>query len=339
MRVDIFSSLFVGIYSILSSCVFKIEAKISVQSDYQKFQETSTLNNRAEYIKRDSSPGFERAASKPKLFRRARRWRPEEEEYLLDLRDEQQKTWAEIDKLFPDRGWQALESKYSRLTRDPSIPKETKDPSIPWHPKEKERLIELKDKENLSWEEIAEKLPGRTVDGAKGQYNRLSRSFSVPQEIKERWTAEEDAFVKRLGESDMSWEEREKIFTNQFDKQRTLTALQSRLSELAPSQPDKRGRFSDEELDRIVEGIKSGESREEIAQSIGRNKGSLKLQIKRLENLGRLDPNRGGRRYETADLELMREKRKEGMIWDDIAAEFFPGRTSKGLRTAYKKYY
>lgn len=297
MRVDIFSSLFIGIYSILSLCVSKTEAEISVQSDYQKFQETSTLNDRAEpYIERDLSPSFESDdASEPKLFRRAEPWTPEEVEYLLDLREVQKKTWAEIDKLFPDRGWQALVSKHSRLMRDPSIPKETKDTPIPWTVKEQKLLLKLKDEDSLSWKEIAEKLEGRTVSAAKGQYNRISRSSPISKDIKERWTDEEDALLKRLGESDLSWKEREKEFNNRFDKERTLSALHSRLTQIAPSQPDKRGRFTDEELDRIMKGVKSGESREKIAQSIGRSKNSLKVQIRKLRELGRLDPNRRGR--------------------------------------------
>ena len=42
--------------------------------------------------------------------------------------------------------------------------------------------------------------------------------------------------------------------------------------------------------------------------------------------------------YTVAEFELMREKRDEGMRWDDIRSQFFRDRNTKALITGYSNY-
>ena len=79
-----------------------------------------------------------------------------------------------------------------------------------------------------------------------------------------------------------------------------------------------------------------------MASSLDRSEKSVMHRAFKLEELGRLNldeliPNRR-RTFTAADLELMREKRAEGMKWRDIARDHFPGQTPNSLTVQYSIY-
>ena len=345
MKVQITSSLVLGIISYLSLCVWDARAEVNVvQSEHPKFRQTYSLFARAERADTDPSPvhSVTPVASKSKLVRRAQRWTPDEEGLLLELRDNQRLSWDEILPSFPGRGWKALQTRYYLLKEDPSTLEE-KAIKKKWSLEEREQLLALK-RENKSWEEIAEEIPGRSIGALKGQYNKLQRDVSVPKRATSRWTAEEDNYLRQLAEEDLSWEERMDRFNTHFNTRpipRTLGALRARISDLRPSRPGRKGRFTRAEDDEIIDALKLNMTVEEISELIERSRYMTFERIRMLENSGLIEsaPQLAyNRSYTEADLEQIYRLWNEGKSFEDIAIEDFPGRRANGLRQAYRKY-
>ena len=243
MKFFVAGSFVLGLFSFLSLSVriLGIDVDISDQSYDPRIRRTHHLATRAEHVDGNSSPvnslGSAEAAWEPKLHRRAwERWTPDEEELLLELREQQRLSWKEILEYFPTRNWRALAAKYHKLTHDSStIGKKTAKRPEAWTREEHERLVELREM-NVSWDELTEIFPGRSVTAIKSQYYRLTSP--TPKDVIERWTAEEDSYLSQLGEEGLSWDERETLFNTRFktsSDRRTLGALQARYSYLRPS--------------------------------------------------------------------------------------------------------
>lgn len=328
MKYGTTSKLVLGIYFFLSVCILSIKAEVSAQ--------------RRPFIRSkydvggggDISPAnsIQSLSLEPKiLLRRAQEWTDEEEQLLLKLRS-QGLSWAEIEKSFPERSWRALSQRYSTLTKN--TPTSRKKPQ-PWTQEESDLMLELS-KKDMTGRERAKFFPGRKAGEVGRRHYHVVKGYPAPREFRRLWTAEEDKLLLELGERDMSWEERVKLFNN-----RTLKALQLRYWKLTPSNWTKKGRFTSEEDKAILEALGSGMEVEEISEMLDRSKRGVVRRIRKLEKLNRVNlrPERvKGRQYTVAELSLIEEMVKKGMSWKDIAAEYFPERTGVSVKRAYRRY-
>lgn len=349
MKFNIISAgLVLGAYSFLiSECAAsdKKEAElaklVSVPSSYSSEirQAYSLATSHAKKFAEgsDLSPigSVEAAASAPtKIFKRGKRWTSDEEKLLLKLRG-QRMSWAEIEKYFPGRGWKSISSKYYDLVRDSSAKKPTRKIKF-WTREENELLLKLVET-NASWEEIGEQLPGRTLGALKRHYSVLTKgSRQAPESVTKEFSAEEDKLLLDLDKKGVPWKGRVKFFEN-----RTLKALQSRLSKITPLKSPALRKYTPEEDGLLREAIESGKTIEEISQLLGKKPLSVKRRIIKLGELGQLDPppqTASKRGYTDAEFELMHEMRKKKMTWTDITAKYFPGRSNLALSQAYKRY-
>ena len=163
----------------------------------------------AGYIKKGSSISPARsirwAPSATQLFKRAgQRWKDEEDDLLVELREEQSLSWSEIAEAFPERSWGALKQRYDGLMRDPLAPKGRRRGRI-WTPEEDERLLELA-RTGISWEEMADSLPGRSPEAIEGHYyyKLLVRDKQAPTITRKRYTEEEDDILSEALEEGLS---------------------------------------------------------------------------------------------------------------------------------------
>lgn len=362
-NIIIISSLVIGIYFPLGFCLSDIKAEDGVQLlSSNIWQPQGVISNCAEhdYNGQLSRIGSAKpASSELELVKRGQRWTSEEKELLLKLK-EQNMSWKDISKFFPGRNWSAVTAKYNVLKKSQSTAENKQDEVKSWTDEQKKLLLELK-KANLSWVDIIEALPEGSLRSALAHYfpwvdtaealperslqSVLLHYFSLPsspqlptaEKSVRHYTAEEDALLLELVESGVPWKQRQAYFKN-----RTLASLISRDSLLRRRQGKTSPRaspksFTPEEDDLIVKAVKSGMDQAEIGRLIGRYRGSIRGRIKKLEKLNRLDPTRQkskGSPYTAADLELIRTKANEGMSWEDIATQYFPTRTARGIRNA-----
>ena len=113
MKFAIISSIVLGTSFFLLLYVLEVRAENRVQSYHRQF---------GGQIYPSPVNAVKSAVSRPKLLKRANQYRKytaEEEERLIRLRA-QEYSWAEIAESFPDRNWQALRAKHTKLTKDRS---------------------------------------------------------------------------------------------------------------------------------------------------------------------------------------------------------------------------
>ena len=333
MKIQVVSSLF------FTLCVLNSKAEVSATSYLSKFRQTySPLASRAEQLVDGDLTSVDSVYSStlaPKLSKRSgerRSWSSKELELLLELRDERQLPWSEISEFFPQRGWQAIKTRYSIITRDPD---RTKKKIKPWADEEKEVLLKLR-KMGLSWGEIAEHIPGRSPKAVKRKYQHLTGDVEVPKAVKRQWSTEENKLILKLAEEGVPWRERVKYFDD-----RSMKALKLQYTMLKSRNPALYEKYTPEEDDEIVKALELGMTVEETAQVLERDIESVSKHITKLVQSKRLEraPQIAiGRPYSVADFELIREMRGRGMSWDQIVTKSFPGRTKDGIRTGYGRY-
>ena len=274
------------------------------------------------------------SSSDSKLVRRATRWTAEEETRLIRLREEDNLSWVEIYNHFPDRSnWQAVARKYYSLTRSTREGKTSRR----WTEQE-DKLLRERVEEGKSWEEIAEELPGRSPRAVKAHHSYLpSRATDAPKTVKKRFTREEDELLLELGpRRDLTWAEKAKSFP-----ERSTAAVQRRYQKLkkGPRRPATIWTPAEEET--LVEAVEARLTLAEAAELIGRSKSGIRTKILGLLDSGRISQGLAAefkKKYTEAELELMREKRGEGMSWNDIRSQFFRDRTTRWLRIWYSRY-
>ena len=328
MKFRIVSSLLLGLCS-FSSDVSNVRAELSLHSSPPAIGQTDSLIIRAENVNGNVAPlpSVESAAPEAKLFRRTQPLTTDEEQLLLKLRQEQERPWREIIEYFPGRKLKYIQARYYTLreTKQEESPKDLR----AWTDEEKEILLDLR-KTGQSWREIAKDLPGRSVGAIIDHYYYLKRDGHPPRSSR-NFSAEEDELLLELAEADIPWEERVKYFNN-----RTSSSLRGRLTRIRPTK--QLGKFSSKEDNLIIKSLKKGKILEEIAQMLGRSVEAVGKRIKFLEKSNRVDPVpelAKNRRYTAAEYDLMHEMYIRGMSWKYIATEYFPGRSSEGLRASY----
>lgn len=179
----------------------------------------------------------------PKLIRRAGRpWTGDEEQLLLQLRDEQEMAWSEIAEYFTDRTWTALKIRYHQLTRDSSAPPRGK--ANAWTSEEEARLLDLVES-GVQFSEMPQILRGRTLKAIRSKYRTLTEGFPAPNLYKKQYTAAEDELILELAEAGLTWDEIAKHF-----KWRNANSLRRRFAKLTST---TRRRYSPEEDELILQ--------------------------------------------------------------------------------------
>ena len=322
MKFTIISSLVFGAFFFLIICVLDVKAELNVQSYPRRLGKSYPLTTRAEHD--DSNPPpVDPVESAAPGSRKGDPWTAEEEERLVELRD-QRKSWAELSILLPGRTWTALKTRYNRLTKDRRT---TRMNLRLWTDEEEELLIELMEMD-VSDEELVQYFPGRSLGSIKAKSSYIFNDASIPNRIRREYTAEEDELILELGKENIPWEERVKyfdnrtlsalrhrykkltsqVFTPEEDKlllelekegvpwqervtyfnDRNLDSLQKRFK-IGSSRSGRRKWYTSEEEDLIVEAVESGMTLEEICELVERSAGSIKDRVKILKKAKRLD--------------------------------------------------
>ena len=269
-----------------------------------------------------------------KRARRAKKWTKDEERLLLDLR-EQRKAWDEIAAYFPERTWRAVQARYLKLTRDPSVPKKKRKKAERWTPEEEELLVELRDGLGLPWNDIDQHFPNRAWKALERKYYQLKRGRPAPKTIlDESWTPEEYDQLMALKEEGKSWKEIAEAMPGRSQK-----ALESRYrfwtrrTQGIPT-PTKRGfkEFSREE-DELL--LKLGETdmswKEKAKRFNGRSKASLRSRYRRI-----LPPEQPrSRKWTLQEEEQLIEAVKSDMTLAEIAERI--GRSDEAVRKRVRK--
>ena len=281
----------------------------------------------------------------PKLDKRAKIkrgliWTDEDEKRLVRLREEG-KSWEELVEYFPGRTWQALNSRYGKLKRA-SKPKKTlkqgeqKDRKR-WTREEDKILLKLKER-NESWENIAKRFPKRSQAAISSRWTYLRRdNKQAPAVTRKEYTDEENELLLAVAEMDIRWSERAKYIPG-----RSVQSLQNQYLRLKQGDPQDSNHWTSDEEDRVVEELERGKTVEEVGESLGRSTKAVNTKVYQLRRSGRiqtavqlldkLPPTT------TADFELIRKKREEGMRWKDIMRHYFPGRPEWGPKDTHRYY-
>ena len=276
------------------------------------------------------APESNLALTTPKLLRRGQRWTEEDKARLIELREEG-KSWKELMGFFPDRSWKALRSRYYLLTEDPSAPPKAKRKD--WSPVEDKTLLRLFN-DGLSWQQIAESLPGRTAEAAYGRYRRLSNDESQPPEIfQKQYSAEDDELILDLIKKGTPWAE----ITERFEgrNERSLKIRYRVLVEERTVRP-----WTSEDNDRLLTALEERRPLEEIARLLDRSENAVTVQERKLRLSGRIGQTilPAKNRFTDADYKLMGDLREQGWTWKKITNERFPGRSIGGVCKGYYKY-
>lgn len=283
---------------------------------------------------------------KPKLdkraiIKRAWFWTDEDEKRLIRLREEEGKSWEELVEYFPGRTWQALHNKYGML-KSASKPKKTSKQGEQkgrkrWTREEDEILSKLKER-NESWENIAKRFPERSQAAVSSRWTYLRRdNRQAPATTRKTYTDEENELLIGVAEMDIKWSERAKYFPG-----RSIKSLQNQLDRLKQGDQQVSNHWTSDEEDHVVEELKRGKTVEEVAESLGRSMKTVKTKVYQLRRLGRIQT--AGQLLDKlppttiADFELIRKKRKEGMLWKDIMGHYFPGRPEWGPKDTHRYY-
>lgn len=113
---------------------------------------------------------------------------------LVRLRDSGL-SWQNIrDQHFPKRTIQGLRHLFDRASRYSYVPGSV--PQIPFSAEEREKLVFLKNEQQLSWSEILEQMPKRSFNSLSSAYHRLVPPAHHPERT--FWSAAEDDTLRRL---------------------------------------------------------------------------------------------------------------------------------------------
>ena len=261
-----------GIYSLSGLCLLNVNAEVSVQSCPPEIRQTHSLAARAEHDDDDDDDSDDTASpvdSVETVSNHGEPWTDEEDERLIKLREEQ-RSWTEVAKSFPERTGIALKSRYHRLKKDPSKTSET---NKPWNDEEDRKLLDLVETE-ASWEERALYLPGRSAHAARVRYRYLKRGDSLPKKFRRKFTAKEDELLLQLDEAGIPWKERVAYFKN-----RPLHSLRYRIRKLKPSKREGPRKFTSKEDDELIEAVRLGMTVEEICELLERNQKAVRRRI------------------------------------------------------------
>ena len=223
---------------------------------------------------------IESNAIKHVLEPRAKRvWTAAEDEHLLALKNEGV-PWSEITTRFPDRTYAAISQRYYLLTKDPTAPGKAIDRR--WRPREEEILRE-QEAAGKSVKEIAEYLPGRTVNAIRAKLYQLRKPGRAPPEIaRPRWKPEEIQTLRDALEAGLSFKE----ISQKLGRSVQAVGVKANLSGLrSPLRGDD---WTSDEVAFLRQAVGEGMSSKEIARRLGRSKAAVDNKRQVLRKKGQL---------------------------------------------------
>ncbi|PPJ60978.1 hypothetical protein CBER1_02011 [Cercospora berteroae] len=184
------------------------------------------------------------------------KWSTEDDALLIRLKEYDRLSWVAIAQHFPPRSVQNVQKNYSSKLKGKDCPGRVlfnarlqsdehpnMSPDMQWTAQQDEDLLAYREDDELEWEEIAVRLPGRSAGAVQYRYELLAGdkadlhdAIEEPDSGEQRalkrasrpYTAEEDALLVRLREGDkLSWQKIAKRFHD-----RTQGALQHHYSQL-----------------------------------------------------------------------------------------------------------
>ncbi|GIZ43258.1 hypothetical protein CKM354_000649000 [Cercospora kikuchii] len=188
------------------------------------------------------------------------KWSTEDDALLIRLKEHDRLSWAAIGQHFPSRSVQNVQKNYSSKLKGKDCPGRVLfnarlhsgagsttsgdlSVDVQWTAQQDEDLLAYREDDELEWEEIAVRLPGRSPGAVQRRYELLAGDKTDMHDAVEEldpggqkalkrasrpYTAEEDALLVRLREVDkLSWQKITKHFHD-----RTQGALQHHYSQV-----------------------------------------------------------------------------------------------------------
>jgi hypothetical protein len=121
-------------------------------------------------------------------------WSADEDLRLVQMKEVEKKSWADIMECFPERTLLACQVRYS--THLKKGVKKARKPG--WSAEEDLLLVQLKETEKKSWADIAECFPGRSQVACKTRYH----THFTKGEKNERWSADDDLRIIHMKETE-----------------------------------------------------------------------------------------------------------------------------------------
>ena len=106
------------------------------------------------------------------LKARNKRWTTEDDKILKEFKDIL--SWRQITFFFPGRTDDSVRNRYNRMFGTKCTTLTCKIPCSMWTKEEDEILIEFVSRTGNKWNEIASKLPNRTIHSIRNRYARLT---------------------------------------------------------------------------------------------------------------------------------------------------------------------
>jgi hypothetical protein len=130
------------------------------------------------------------------------RWSDEDSLKLKELKEESDMSWVQIATHFEGRAVSSCKERYYAYLFEGE-----KRIQLPWTDEDSLKLKELREKNDMSWVQIADHFEGRKARSCKNRfYNHLFEGEKRIQQLP--WSDEDSLKLKELKEkSDMSWEQ------------------------------------------------------------------------------------------------------------------------------------
>ena len=254
---------------------------------------------------------------------------------MLKLRDEGV-AFKEMENFFEGRTWQALVSRHGTINRDPSAPKRKRGKA--WTKEEDKKLLELA-AEDKAWEEMMTDLPGRSANSIQGRFNLLMEGgVSAPETVKVRYTPEEDNLLLALRREGKTFKE----IADYFPKRSQGSLTNRHLALARPTEKgDIRRKWTSDDIADLKQALDRKLTWAEISKLLNRSEIAVKRQAYLMRKAGQLDQGARATHANSltpAELELIRTKRGEGVVWKEIVRQFFPGKSVEALISQYYRY-
>jgi hypothetical protein len=136
-------------------------------------------------------------------------WTKEDELRLIEMKENEKKSWADIAECFTGRTLVACRNRYSNVKKGR---KGEKRASLAWTNADDLRIIEMRENEKKSWVDIAECFTGRSPGACQGRYNHVSKKGEKRACV--AWSNADDLRIIEMRENEKkSWVDIAECFT------------------------------------------------------------------------------------------------------------------------------
>jgi broad specificity phosphatase PhoE len=256
--------------------------------------------------------------------REAQSWTKEDDLRIIEMKENEMKSWAVIAECFTGRSVHVCEARYSSVLKQG----EKRAKGVEWSNDDDLRIIEMWENEKKSWKDIAKCFTGRSSRACQTRYYRARKGGDK----REKWSNDDDLRIIEMKENEKkSWADIAECFTG-----RTLCACRDRYGYvLKKGEKKANGVFwtNDDDL-RIIEMRENGKkSFTDIAKCFtGRTESACTTRYHRAKK-----GEKKAKRVEWTnddDLRIIEMRENEMKSWADIA-ECFPEKTESACTSRY----